>query len=79
MRGEAWSAFEQLTEALTRERDGLRDALAAIARRKGLAHMWPELFLQVEQRGRAVNDEPEPPVAPAAAPAATPPDARPAS
>jgi len=45
----------------------------------GLAPTWSELFLQVEQRGRAVNDEPEPGVEPPAAPAASPPDARPAS
>ena len=45
----------------------------------GLARTCPELFCRVEQRGRAVNDEPEPPVEPPAAPAASLPDARPAS
>src|SRR5690349_5453945 len=32
VRGEAWVAREELAEGLTRERDGLRDALAARAR-----------------------------------------------
>ncbi len=74
-RGEAWSAFEQLAEDLTRDRDGLRDALAAIARHKGLPRTWPDLFFRVEHRGRAVDEEPDPPVEPPAAPAASPPHA----
>ena len=74
-RGEAWSAFEQLAEDLTRERDGLRDALAAIARHKGLPRTWPDLFFRVEHRGRAMDEEPDPPVEPPAAPAASPPHA----
>jgi len=77
VRGEAWTAFEQLAEDLTRERDGLRDALAAVARHKGLARTWPDLFFRVEQRGSAVHDEPQTPTEPPATPGATPPAAPP--
>jgi hypothetical protein len=75
VRGEAWTVFEQLAEDLTRERDGLRDALASVARDKGLPRTWPDLFFRVESRGRAVEGEPEEPAEPPAMPGAAAPAA----
>jgi hypothetical protein len=50
VRGELWVALERLREELTRERDGLRDALAARAKERGLARSWPELFFRGSRR-----------------------------
>lgn len=37
--------------SLTHERDGLHEALAALARDKGLPRTWPDTFFRVERRG----------------------------
>lgn len=57
VRGEAWVAREELAEGLTRERDGLRDALAARARERDLPRDWPDLFFRVERRGKKAGDD----------------------
>lgn len=49
-RGTAWTAREQLAEDLTRERDGLAEALAARAREKNLGREWPALFFRTVSR-----------------------------
>jgi len=38
---------------LTRERDGLDDALSARARERGLPREWPDLFFRVQSRSKA--------------------------
>jgi hypothetical protein len=64
VRGEARMAREELAEDLTRERDGLHDAMSAIARERKLPREWPDLFFRVQSRS-AGEEAPE---APAAAP-----------
>jgi hypothetical protein len=54
-RGEARIAREELAEDLTRERDGLHDALSAIARERRLSREWPDLFFRTQ--GRGAGDE----------------------
>lgn len=49
-RGIVWQQREALSESLTRERDGLHDALAQRGREKGLARDWADLFFRVESR-----------------------------
>ncbi|MBK9266377.1 MAG: hypothetical protein IPM54_42150 [Polyangiaceae bacterium] len=53
VRGAARIAREQLAEDLTRERDGLYDALSARAREKGLPRDWPKQFFRVTTRKTA--------------------------
>jgi hypothetical protein len=69
-RGDAWEKRAEMAESLTRERDGLHEALAARAREVGLPRAWPDTFFRVERRGGAAEDaaEPEPPEAGAATP-----------
>ena len=59
-RGQARLGREQLAEQLTAERDGLRDALAARARERGLPRDWPEYFFRVEARGSNTGAEDAP-------------------
>ncbi|HZX00642.1 MAG TPA: hypothetical protein VFF45_00195 [Bacilli bacterium] len=64
MRGAARMAREQLAEDLTRERDGLHDALSARARERGLPRDWPDLFFRKAPRaassaGEGQDDAPE--------------------
>jgi hypothetical protein len=49
-RGEARIGREELAEDLTRERDGLHDALSAIARERKLPREWPDLFFRTQGR-----------------------------
>lgn len=58
VRGEARIAREALAEDLTRERDGLHDALSAKARALGLPRDWPDLFFRIQSR--STTDAPEP-------------------
>jgi hypothetical protein len=67
VRGEARIAREELAEDLTRERDGLHDALSAIARERKLPREWPDLFFRTQSRS-AADEIPEAP------PAALPPN-----
>lgn len=50
VRGAARIAKEQLGEDLTRERDGLFEALSARARDRGLPRDWPRQFFRVSPR-----------------------------
>lgn len=52
IRGEAWVGREELAEALTRERDGLHDALSGRARERDLPRDWADLFFRVERRSK---------------------------
>ena len=52
VRGQARIAREQLAYDLTRERDGLHDALSARSRERGLARSWPDLFFRVRSKAR---------------------------
>jgi hypothetical protein len=65
VRGTARVAREQMAEDLTRERDGLHEALAQRARERGLGRDWPNLFFRTETRPRkdAKPEEPTPPPA----------------
>lgn len=69
-RGDAWEKREEMADSLTRERDGLHEALAAHARDKGLPRTWPDTFFRVERRGSAAEDAGEPEGAEAPTPAA---------
>ncbi len=62
VRGTAQMAREQLAEDLTRERDGLYEALAAHGRNKGLPRDWPKQFFRVTKRTTPEAEEstPEP-------------------
>lgn len=62
VRAAAQMAREQLAEDLTRERDGLYEALAAHARAKGLPRDWPKQFFRVTKRNPSDSEEstPEP-------------------
>lgn len=60
-RGDAWEKREEMAESLTRERDGLHEALAGRARDKGLPRAWPDTFFRVERRGGAAKEEAEAP------------------
>jgi hypothetical protein len=53
VRGEVHQGREHLAEELTRERDGLRDALAARARERHLAREWADLFFRTEAHAAA--------------------------
>ena len=69
VRGAAQVAREQLAEDLTRERDGLHDALAAIGRTKGLPRDWPKQFFRVPKRPLSDDEDTSPePAAPDQAP-----------
>lgn len=59
VRGTARVAREQMAEDLTRERDGLHEALAQRARERGLGRDWPNLFFRTETRKK--DDRPEEP------------------
>lgn len=52
VRGEAHLSREELADALTRERDGLHETLAARARDKRLPRDWADLFFYVAPRPR---------------------------
>lgn len=58
-RAQARIAREQLAEDLTRERDGLFDALSARARERGLPRDWPKQFFRVTPRKSDHNAEGE--------------------
>ena len=65
VRAAAQMAREQLAEDLTRERDGLYEALAAHARTKGLPRDWPKQFFRVTKRDTPDSEESSPePAAP---------------
>ncbi len=51
-RGENWQRRAELAEDLTRERDGLHDALSGVARDKKLPRHWADLFFARERRTR---------------------------
>jgi len=61
--GAARVAREQLAEDLTRERDGLDEALSARARELKLARDWSALFFRITPRGAEEPEQPteEPP------------------
>jgi hypothetical protein len=59
-RGDAWEKREEMADSLTRERDGLHEALAACARDKGLPRTWPDTFFRVERRGGSAAEAAEP-------------------
>jgi hypothetical protein len=60
VRGQAQIAREQLADDLTRERDGLHEALSARSRAQGLDRRWPDLFFRTESRSRSrVEEAPE--------------------
>lgn len=59
VRGAARIAREQLAEDLTRERDGLYDALSARARERGLPRDWPKQFFRVSTRKAADGGDDE--------------------
>jgi hypothetical protein len=68
VRGEAATSRAQLAEDLTADRDGLRDALAARARDRGLPRTWPDVFFRTESRRTGGDAEPESPEQPPAEP-----------
>ncbi len=70
VRGEAQTARDELAEDLTRERDGLAEALGARARVKKLGREWPALFFRVESRTSSADTSVEEPPAPSATPPA---------
>ena len=51
VRGETWQAREELASDLTRERDGLHDALSQLSRELELGRDWPDLFFRIASRG----------------------------
>lgn len=57
IRSNARVAREQLADDLTRERDGLYDALSARARERGLPRDWPRQFFRVSTRKTSPSDE----------------------
>jgi hypothetical protein len=57
IRAAAQLAREQLAEDLTRERDGLYEALAAIGRAKNLPRDWPKQFFRVDKRNTSDSDD----------------------
>ncbi|MCU0694763.1 MAG: hypothetical protein MUF54_25605 [Polyangiaceae bacterium] len=59
VRGEAATSRAQLAEDLTADRDGLRDALAARARDRGLPRTWLDVFFRTESRRSGADAEPE--------------------
>jgi hypothetical protein len=63
VRGEARIAREEMAEDLTRERDGLHDALSGRAREIGLPRDWPDLFFRTMSRS-APEEAESPPAAP---------------
>jgi hypothetical protein len=65
LRGQAWQSREALATALTRERDGLAEALAAHAREKGLPRDWSAMFFLVRKSTNR-SDGASAPVAPPA-------------
>lgn len=65
-RGQVLLKREELAESLTRERDGLHEALAQRARDRGLGRDWPELFFRTIQgkhhaAGQTTQHDPNPP------------------
>ena len=56
VRGAARMAREQLAEDLTRERDGLHDALTTRARERGLGRDWANQFFRVGVRKTSQSD-----------------------
>lgn len=59
VRGTAQIAREQLAEDLTRERDGLHDALSARARDRSLPREWPDQFFKKATRAEPAREESE--------------------
>jgi len=55
VRGQAWQAREQLAEDMTRERDALHEALAALGRENQLERSWPDLFFRRNSHKRSVD------------------------
>lgn len=53
VRGELAQAREKLAEELTRERDAVRETLAARARERGLPREWPDAFFRTTRRHKA--------------------------
>jgi hypothetical protein len=68
VRGETRILREELAENLTRERDGLGDALGAKARELGLPRDWPNLFFRTQSRPAVDEAESLPPEPSAATP-----------
>ncbi|MBI2571629.1 MAG: hypothetical protein HYV63_31855 [Candidatus Schekmanbacteria bacterium] len=59
-RGELWLGRETLAEDLTRERDGVHEALSARARERRLRRVWPDRFFRVGD-GRTASKATTPP------------------
>ncbi|MDC3955072.1 hypothetical protein [Polyangium jinanense] len=57
VRGEARIGREELAEGLTRERDGLHEALSARARERGLPRDWAGQFFRKVSRAGAASEE----------------------
>jgi hypothetical protein len=68
VRAAARIAREQLADDLTRERDGLYDALSERARERGLPRDWPRQFFRVSTRKTTVSDDGDAAPAPEPAP-----------
>lgn len=60
VRGQAQMARDELAEDLTRERDGLAEALAGRARALNLGREWPSLFFRKETRPDPGDDDATP-------------------
>lgn len=56
VRGEAHQAREDLAAELTRERDGLHEALSARARDRELPRDWADVFFRTESRPRSASE-----------------------
>jgi hypothetical protein len=68
-RSTAQIAREQLADDMTRERDGLYDALSVHGRNKGLPRDWPKQFFRVTKRKSSDEEDTTPePAAPEPAP-----------
>ncbi len=65
LRGQSRQQRETLADALTRERDGLSEALSQRARDRKLPRDWPTLFFPVTSRNVAEPEAPTPPAQPA--------------
>ncbi|TKD08937.1 hypothetical protein [Polyangium fumosum] len=59
VRGEARISREKLAEDLTRERDGLHDALTARARERGLSRDWADQFFRKVRRAKGAEEAAE--------------------
>ncbi|MDI1429380.1 hypothetical protein [Polyangium sorediatum] len=59
VRGETRISREKLAADLTRERDGLHDALTARARERGLSRDWADQFFRKVRRAKGVEEAAE--------------------